>query len=674
MTPINLVFGTNNGIAAGTPEAQIEKLYQTAFKPFLATLYEFPGVALTLHYSGVLLEWLEERHPEFIMLINEMARRGQIELLGGTYYQTVLPLIPSNDRTAQVELLTTLLRRRFGKRPRGAWVTELVWEPSMPSSLKRCGMDYVFLSDRHFVEAGLRNAELYRPVLTEDQGKTLFVFPVSEEMKLFPYTADPKRTARRVAALARAREERVVSLMAEGEYFGHWNDTYSRLYEDGWLAGFLEEISNLKETVHSAHPSEYLSPDKEYCRCYFPCTSYEEMMRWSLPAELGRELEKLISGRISQRNRAYLKGGYFRQFLSKYPETNLMYSKLIRTYDLVNQVRGDKYRKKAAREELWKGEDHSAYWHGRRGGVYVSPIRKAVYSALIAAEKTARERGIFRSHISVADFDLDGMNEYLCNGSELNLYIHRKGGMVFELDYLAEPWNYLDTFSRRAEHYQQRTERSHIIDKYPRRAFLDHFFAPGEKIAALEKLAYDELGNFLTLPYQVRDCRKDSLDLVFFADGMVATETGQHPVTIEKRYRMNKTTVTVDYSIANNGTTSLAARFSPEINLSFTGAEDEHLGLLVRRGKEAKAVASRRLNENAVDGFTAIDKKNDVIIDGSWNVECDLCVFPVEAEWLDQEGLHFEYQSTCFFPVWKLSLQPGEVWRVTIRLSFSKTN
>ena len=137
MGTIRLVFGTNNTIATGTPDAKIEELYQRAYKPFLTTLYTFPDIAITLHYAGVLLEWFQDHHPEIIMLINEMIKRGQIELLGGTYYETVLPMIPSSDRTAQIELLTTLIRRRFGKRPRGAWVTELIWEPGMPSSLNR---------------------------------------------------------------------------------------------------------------------------------------------------------------------------------------------------------------------------------------------------------------------------------------------------------------------------------------------------------------------------------------------------------------------------------------------------------------------------------------------------------------------------------------------------------
>ena len=673
MRAINLVFGTSNCVATGTPEARIEALYQRAFKPFLQTLYEFPEVALTMHYSGVLLEWLHVHHPEFIMLINEMVKRKQIELLGGSYYQTILPLIPSNDRTAQVELLTTLLRRRFGKRPRGAWVTELVWEPGMASSLKRSGMDYIFLTDNHFIGAGLRNRDLLKPVLTEDQGKTLFVFPISSEFSVLPFSADPKKIVDQIVSLGNESDERIVSIMNDGECFGEWDNSYKLLFEDGWLEEFLHAICDSKGSLVSTHPGRYLKNEIEYKKCYFPCTSYEEMTAWALTPERKREFEKIKSGRLSKSNRAYLRGGFFRQFLSKYPESNLMYAKLMHTYDLVNQVRGDRYRKKAAREELWRGEDHSAYWHGKRSGVYMHLSRKAVYSALIAAEKTARQRGIFKSHISTIDFDLDGFPEYLYNGAELNMYVHRKGGMVYELDYLAKPWNYLDTFTRKPEQYSELSNNGHTVDQYPRRAFVDHFFALGARTGKHGGNTYREHGTFLTIPYEVKECKKDSLELTFSAAGAVTTEEGERSVSIEKQYKMKRATIFVDYLVTNNGPGTLAACFCPELNLSFHDMSQKSISLSIQCEKEDKPVPDTTAHEKGATGFTANDKKNGVTLSFAVESACNLHVFPLEAEWLDREGKHREYQSTCFLPIWELAIPEKKTWSVSIQLSFSKT-
>lgn len=571
-----------------------------------------------------------------------MIKRGQIELLGGTFYETVLPMIPASDRAAQIELLTTQIRRTFGKRPRGAWVTELIWEPSMPSSLNRSGMEYIFLEDNHFIDAGLRENELLEPVLTEDQGKMLLVFPISADVKLFPFTANPARIVEHISALASDDNKRVISLIADGEYYGFWNDSGKILYEDGWLSDFLEALRNVKGTVITTHPGRYRQQDREYTKRYFSCTSYEDMMSWTLPAKRAHELKRLKSGRLSKNNRAYLKGGYFRHFLTKYPESNLMYAKMIHTYDLVNQVRGDRYRKKDAREELWKGENHSAYWHGKRGGVYLSSARKAVYSALITAENISRQRGVFKSHVSTEDFDFDGMGEYLFHGNELNMYVHRKGGMVFELDYMTEPWNYLDTFTRKTESYDDLLDTLRIVDSYPRKSFADHFFTSSEKIADFENMSYTELGEFLHLPYEAKECRKEQLELILFARADIKVGNKAFPLFLEKKYRMKRSSVSVDYTIKNESGDPISISFSPELNLSFPGVNNSSLSLAIRReGKADRNVSHGVVRDTATAGFTATDKLNNVTIQYGWDRQSELWIFPVEAVWLDEEA-HIE--------------------------------
>lgn len=397
-------------------------------------------------------------------------------------------------------------------------------------------------------------------------------------------------------------------------------------------------------------------------------------MKWALPAERGRELEKLQGSRLSRSNRAFVKGGYFRQFLSKYPESNLMYSKMIHTYDLVNQVRGDRYRKKAAREELWKGESHSAYWYGKHGGIHINSIRKAVYSALIAAEKTSRQRGVFKSHVSVEDFDLDGTNEYLCHGNDLNMYIHRLGGMVFELDYIAKPWNYLDTFTRSPENYDERLDKERVVDRYPRKAFVDHFFSTKERIESFANMKYSELGDFLNLPYAVKECRKDSLDLRFSAHGRVTVGGKPHPLCLEKRFRLKRASVIVDYTLKNTGKETLTLCFAPEINLSFSDNVDSCLGMSVQKAAgKLKEIDLGRRSEAGATGFQAKDKTNGVTVQGEWGRESSLWVLPVEAAWFDREGPHLGYESTCFLPVWDLSLPPENDWTISIQLAFQKT-
>ncbi|HNR81663.1 MAG TPA: hypothetical protein PKK37_04460, partial [Candidatus Pacearchaeota archaeon] len=51
-----------------------------------------------LYYSGIVLQWIEENHPEFILLLEEMSGRRQIELLGGGYYSPLFPILQLSDK------------------------------------------------------------------------------------------------------------------------------------------------------------------------------------------------------------------------------------------------------------------------------------------------------------------------------------------------------------------------------------------------------------------------------------------------------------------------------------------------------------------------------------------------------------------------------------------------
>ena len=124
MGKIRLIFGTYNSLPIVIDESLYEKTYQMAYKPFLKELNNFSGVAVTLYYSGFLLKWLATKHPEFIMLLKDMQKRKQVDIIGGCYYEPFLPLIPHSDRLGQIEGLTTLMRELFGKKPRGGWIPE----------------------------------------------------------------------------------------------------------------------------------------------------------------------------------------------------------------------------------------------------------------------------------------------------------------------------------------------------------------------------------------------------------------------------------------------------------------------------------------------------------------------------------------------------------------------
>jgi len=48
-----------------------------------------------------------------------------------------------------------------GFQPKGLWLAERVWEPSLPEQLARCGVEYVLLDDTVLRRAGYSGSYAY---------------------------------------------------------------------------------------------------------------------------------------------------------------------------------------------------------------------------------------------------------------------------------------------------------------------------------------------------------------------------------------------------------------------------------------------------------------------------------------------------------------------------------
>src|SRR6185436_8227063 len=80
---IRLVLALHDHQPIGNFDGVFEAAYQDSYAPFLEVLEKYPEIPIALHTSGSLLEWLVERHPEYIDRVRMLADRGQIEIVGG---------------------------------------------------------------------------------------------------------------------------------------------------------------------------------------------------------------------------------------------------------------------------------------------------------------------------------------------------------------------------------------------------------------------------------------------------------------------------------------------------------------------------------------------------------------------------------------------------------------
>jgi len=232
---IKLCFGIHISFLPGLDSTEYENQYQQIFKPLITALYTLPELPFTVYLSGTLIDWMERHHEEFFMILEEMVARKQIDILGGGYYTPLFPLIPPADRVGQIELLTTVLRKYFGKRPRGAWLTASAWEPSLVSSLCTCGIEYILLDKILLETSGFAGVDGYAPVTLEDSGKTITALPLDNRYRnlerfspasFFEEIRSSPETSRERVAVVFIEQTSVVPLFGGGNDGDSWFQTF----------------------------------------------------------------------------------------------------------------------------------------------------------------------------------------------------------------------------------------------------------------------------------------------------------------------------------------------------------------------------------------------------------------------------------------------------------------
>jgi len=460
------------GIHCHQPEGNfgsvLEQCYHDAYLPFIALLEEFPRVRLSLHYTGTLYEFFAAKHPEFLARVAALVRRGQVEMLGGGWYEPIVSVIPERDAIGQMERMAAEVERLFGARPVGAWLAERVWEPSLPSLLSRAGVRYTVLDETHFRYAGLEGDAVLGHYVTEKRGDATLVVPIDKGLRyLIPFREVAELIEYLRAIRARTGGGLAVTYADDGEKFGVWPGTREWVFEKGWLRAFFRAISET-EWIESLTIGEYVGRAEPRGRVYLPAASYDEMTEWALPVDVELAFEEILAEKKAwpggDRLNPFLRGGYWDNFLAKYPEANQLHKRMLRASDAVARAaakpRVAATRLAHARERLYRSQVNCPYWHGVFGGLYLNYLRANAYSNMIAAETISEEisRGAARWLArETVDFDRDGHPEIvLSSQSALVVVSPRRGGTVLEWDARDPAVNLTDVLARRREAYHRK--------------------------------------------------------------------------------------------------------------------------------------------------------------------------------------------------------------------------
>ncbi|MEX2446078.1 MAG: alpha-amylase/4-alpha-glucanotransferase domain-containing protein [Dehalococcoidia bacterium] len=644
------------------------------YAPVLDLIEERPWLRVSLHYSGSLLEWLEEHAPDRVDQIARLVQAGQVELVAAGMYEPILALLPKRDRVDQIRAHRAYLQRLFGVDTHLGWLTERVWQTELAADLVEGGIEAIPLDGRHFRAAGLDADQLGVPYVTEAQGRPLLVAPAGEDVRM----AIPWKPVEDALDLLRrkARDGTPLSVYADDiEKWGMWPGTHQTVIRGRWLARFFDGLRDL-EGVEVVPFGEAMAAVPPAGPLYIPEGSYMEMQEWSLPPRAQRAFhearEALGRGQLLEQVEPFLHGGQYLEFMAKYPEVNHLQKRML---DLSNRAeehashRGDPRpdagggdEVPAWRRELWRAQANCAYWHGLFGGVYLPHIRQRLWRHLIRAEAALDADGAKRQALRVFDLDADRQDEVMVTTPALIAVVDPQEGALVELSDRAAEVNLVDTVARREEAYHEPDEPPYPYDRGRRALFVDRFLAPGRPPKVRDHVT--DLGDFEGKPYAAtaREARSGvevTLDRTGDAPG------GQARVEKTLRFPMQTPDVEARYRVtAAHGT--LDARFGVELSLGVLFGERPRG--TVEAGGRSVAVP-RGGAARAVDAATVTMEDIDVVLRIRVSPAADLDVRPIETVSRAEDTFDRTPQELALLFTWPVRLEGDAAFEPTVTLS-----
>ncbi len=568
---VYFALAMHNHQPIGNFDSVFAEAYDKAYGPMLAALERHPSVRVTLHNTGPLVEWMRQHRPDYLTRVAALVDRGQLEIMAGGYYEPILATLPDADKLGQIRRMVREVREDFNYEPKGMWLAERVWEPTLPRYINAAGVGYTLVDDNHFKSAGLSDDDLYGYYVTEEQGQTVNIFATGQPLR---YRIPWRPVEETIGFLRDKLQEGQVAVMGDdGEKFGLWPGTYEHCYGDhNWVERFFTALEQNADWLETTHLATYAAEHPPIGRIYLPTTSYIEMTEWALPPKASFDFHALLhelgesKDERDQSILRFMRGGFWRNMLVKYPEINNMHKKMLRVHGKVYAMKEGQPRE-AALDHLWRGQCNCPYWHGLFGGIYYPHIRTGTFGELIRAENAADAIRFDANHqvadggklagkleVELTDHNADGHNEVLLTGAAQNLYLQPSlGGALFEWDVRARSFNLLNTMTRREEPYHRTLseavarqgqqaegqasaggtgpsgegtnggaqgevknvhdivamketglEQKLFYDWHPRLGLLDHFLAPGVTVENFYESHYGEQGDFVNQPYAVQ--------------------------------------------------------------------------------------------------------------------------------------------------------------------------
>lgn len=640
----------------------VDEVTLKSYLPFIESASKYKKFNFAVHFSGWLLEFIRNNHTGLFKTFQKLSDEGQVEFFSGGFYEPVLSAIPKRDRIGQIKKLNQFIYNNFGQKPKGLWLTERVWDPSIIPDLAECGIEYIVVDDYHFISMGFHKDSLYGYFVTEQDGVKMNIFPIDQKLRYIIPFKEPEEILSYTDEIVEKGGKSAI-IFDDGEKFGVWPKTYEWVYEKGWLKRFFESFIDRKGIVFK-HFYQFVEENKPLGLAYLPLTSYKEMGEWSLFADKFTQMERFISfvkrSEFADVADIFVKGAHWKNFFVKYPESNHIHKRILKISEKAKELKND-----YLDDLLYRAECNDVLWHGIFGGIYLPNLRDNAFRYIIKAEKEI-EKMEKLPDVTMDDLLMDGYGTATLRNDKVNLLFTAKhGGQLKSFDIKAFEINILNTLSRRWEGYHdallssdkvsdeelstgittihemkvsldEDIKKQIAFDWYDRNSFVDHFVESftSDDIAMTR---YRELGDFANQPFDME--RKDGA-VSFKRSGGIYLDK-RYDTFLEKQFSLEDDKLHFSISIDTDFDGDLW--YLMEMNFHFF--EYENLTINKKAFKKSFDTTTKKIEIDA----------GNISLKIVLNKSTDMFAYKVDTVHQSEQGVDFTTQGVAFVFPYKFS-------------------
>ena len=558
--------------------------------------------------------------PQMQAKLRKAVEDGALELLGGGYYDAMLPLFPTELQAMQLELHGKSLWKNFGIEPTGYFNSSMVWEMEMTELLEAHRFEYALVQETSLQDALGRTTPVSGWYSVEDKGAFLKVVPVSQTLSR-AIAEDDFKWQEIAEPYCRGGKTAVVALDVPPQ--------------PGDIIPFFERLIDFVETneLTTRTVSNVVNEQSSEGRLSFLLSAGQKI---GLPATAKT----------------------CRELLVKRPEVNLSHKMLLSLYHRAK----DTLRGKQLQEiyQMLMPAMSPIYYRDMQDceGMRTPMVRWWGSRFLLQVANRLTELVSFDGiRLDIADFMLEGRKCIWAENHSYSFLLDYYGGGLLRILNAKDPENNLLSSWR--------------DDGEPAVAFLD-FLLPNvdQKAFKLDQLLSDREG-LVSDPYDYQIRRHDAgTDIQLISEQHVKVGEQSRLFHFEKKFALSATgsEFALEYSIKNNAFSDIKGFFGTllETGLLACGTTDKDITV---DGEPLKFNFRDPLIFPEAERIEIKDKVTDCRIGLDFATRASLLVAPIfgASALAAPEAL----QGIRIFPFWKLSLTglAETQFRVAVRIS-----